>query len=172
MSIIKNLFENMLSLDEKYESDNIFQLFYDIFMKYNLDDLKELITDFHNYNYEEEVIINCLKLLQYGLSIKELIIIIDYIDQMQMFKSDEQQKPDILNYCNELESIFFDPYRLPKLNEILYYVHIHKANFESVSNKICINLKPYIKTKYFNTTKKEHWYFTGGKIINNNSKQI
>lgn len=171
---IFQIFSNMLSLDEKYESDNIFQLFYDIFIKYNPDNIKKLIVNFQKYNYKENIIINCLKLLQYGLSINELIMIMDYINQIQIFKHESKMcdwQPDLLKYCNELESIFFDPYQLPKLNEILYYVYEYRQNSKSVNDKIFINIKPYIETKYINFIDQNlEWNFTDGKIINDNSK--
>lgn len=171
---IFQIFSNMLSLDKKYESDNIFQLFYDISIKCNPDDIKKLIVNFQKYNYKENIIINCLKLLQYGLSINELIMIMDYINQIQIFKHESKMcdwQPDFLKYCNELESIFFDPYQLPKLNEILYYVYKYQPNSESVNDKIFINIKPYIETKYINFIDQNlEWNFTDGKIINDNSK--
>lgn len=172
---IKSLFESLFILGEKYGFNSITQIIYDIFNEYKFDDIKKLIKLFQSCVYEEEVIINCLKLLQYGLSIKELIIIIDYIKQIQTYKrdskiQDNQQKPDFLNYCDDLKSIFFNPDELPKLNEILYYVCFYRLTSKSIDNKICIKLMPYIETKYFNDIKKENWFFIDGKIINDNSK--
>lgn len=173
---IQDSIKRMLDLEEKYKIANILRLFSDIFTKYDADIIRTLYTRLNNQKYTEEIIVNCLKLLQYGLSINELTIITDYIScnpsgcKFYSKMQDNQQKPDFLKHRGDLKSILFNPDELPKLNEILYYVYIYESNSELVNDKIYINLKPYIETKYFNVSKNENWFFTDGKIINDNSK--